>query len=63
MKGVEEGTENMGGIRVTSIGKGRSQLIVRGRGGKEDPADRAFAIRVVEDICNELRVEYKLVEG
>ena len=63
-KGEEVGTGNIAGIKVTSIGEGRSQVIVRAKTAEgEEEAERSFAIRVVEDICNELGVEFKLVEG
>lgn len=64
LKAVEEGTENRGGIKVTSIGKRTSQLIVRGEAPEGDEAThKKLAVRIVEDICNELGVKYTLVEG
>ena len=64
MKAVEEGTENRGGIKVTSIGRRKSQLIVRGEApGGEEAAHKRLAVRIVKDICNELGVKYTLVEG
>jgi hypothetical protein len=63
LRAVEEGTENRGGIKVTSIGEGQSQLIVRGEAPGGRDATERLSVRIVEDICNELGVEYKLVEG
>jgi hypothetical protein len=63
LKAVEEGTENRGGIKVTSIGEGKSQVIVRGEGPGEKDASERLSVRIVEDICNELGVKYTLVEG
>ena len=63
LKAIEEGTGNRGGIKVTSIGKGQSQLIVRGEAPGEKDASERLSVRIVEDICSELGVKYKLVEG
>jgi hypothetical protein len=63
LEAEEVGTENRGGIKVTSVGKGKSQLIVRGEAPGEKEASERLSVRIVEDICNELGVKYTLVEG
>ena len=64
LEAEEEGTENRGGVKVTSIGKRKSQLVARGIApGGEDEIEKKLAIRIIEDVCNELGVKYTLVEG
>jgi hypothetical protein len=49
--------------KATSYGSGLTQLIVTADAGKGDQSDEDLALNVVKQICEELKVGYKVVES
>jgi hypothetical protein len=49
--------------KATPHGSGLTQLIVTADAGKGDQSDEDLALNVVKQICEELKVGYKVVEN
>ncbi len=55
--------ENKVTAKATPYGSGLTQLIVTADAGKGDLSDEDLALKVVKQICEELGVEYKVIES
>jgi len=55
--------ENKVTAKTTPYGSGLTQLIVTADAGKGDLSDEDLALKVVKQICEELGVEYKVIES
>jgi PBP1b-binding outer membrane lipoprotein LpoB len=55
--------ENKVTAKATPYGSGLTQLIVTADAGKGDMTDEDLALKVVRQICDELGVEYKVIES
>ena len=55
--------ENKVTAKATPYGSGLTQLIVTADAGKGDLTDEDLALKVVKQICEELGVEYKVIES
>lgn len=55
--------ENKVTAKATPYGSGLTQLIVTADAGKGDLTDEDLALNVVKQICDELGVEYKVIES
>jgi len=55
--------ENKVTAKATPYGSGLTQLIVTADAGKGDLSDEDLALKVVRQVCEELGVEYKIIES
>lgn len=55
--------KNKVSAKATAYGSGLTQLVVTADAGEEGQSDEDLALRVVTMVCDELGVQYKIIDG